>query len=180
MKKYQIIYADPPWEYKKTGGTTSSRGMAKQFYKTMELADICLLPIHKIVATDCVLFLWATFPRIKEALAVLESWGFKYHNVAFVWIKKTKLWKDFVGMGYWTRANPEICLLGVRGNPKPKSHAVRQLIYSQRMKHSQKPPVVRDKIVELCGDISRVELFARAKPKGWDVWGNEVESDIEL
>lgn len=180
MKKYQIIYADPPWEYPKTGGTTSSRGMAKQFYSTMTQDEIMRLPVSSIADDECVLFLWTTYPKLPEALEVIKFWGFKYHGLAFNWIKKTSKGKDFFGMGYWTRANPELCLLATKGKPKPKSHAVAQLLYAPIQEHSKKPSETRDRIIDLCGDIPRIELFAREQTPGWDVWGNEVKSDIVI
>jgi len=179
-KKYQIIYADPPWSYLKTGGLKNSRGMAKQFYPTMDIGDIKSLPISEITDDNCALFLWATYPQLKNALDVIESWGFEYFGLAFNWIKQTSSGKDFFGMGYYTRANPEMCLLAFKGKMKPLRHDIRQLLYAEVTKHSEKPPIVRDRIVELFGDIPRVELFARQKTEGWDVWGNEVESDIKL
>lgn len=178
--KYSIIYADPPWTYEKSGGTTSARGLAKSFYPTMTPAELAKLDVGGLAADDSILFLWATFPKMALALSLIETWGFKYHNAAFVWVKRTVNDKDSVGMGFWSRANPEVCLLATRGKPKPASHSVRQLIYAPIDAHSKKPAVVRDKIVELAGDLPRIELFARETPPGWDVWGNEVDSDIEL
>jgi N6-adenosine-specific RNA methylase IME4 len=179
--KYQIIYADPPWAYPKTGGTKNSRGMAKQFYPTMSLEPIKNLPVEDIAADDSVLFLWATYPQLPNALEVIRAWGFTYFGLGFEWIKRNpNTGKDSFGMGYWTRANPECCLLATRGKPKPNSHSVRQLTYAPLQEHSKKPAIIRDKIVELCGNLPRIELFARQKVEGWDSWGNEVESDIEL
>ena len=184
--KYKIIYADPPWTYAKTGGTRSSRGMAKQFYPTMTIDEICSLPIREISDTNCLLFLWCPFPQIPNGLKVIKSWGFEYFGLAFLWIKKTNKGKDFFGMGYWTRTNPEPCFLAIRGKMKPHSHGIRQLIYAPIQEHSKKPAIIRNKIIELCGDLPRIELFARPisdlfqKEDGWDVWGNEVESDIEF
>lgn len=180
QKKYKIILADPPWTYPKTGGKKSSRGMAKQFYQTMTLKEICSLRVSEISDDDSALFLWTTFPQIPNALKVIESWGFTYFGLAFNWVKRTKTGADFFGMGYWTRANPEICLLAIKGKPKPQSHSVRQMLYAQVQEHSKKPNEVRERIVELCGYLPRIELFAREKTEGWDVWGDEVESDIEL
>ena len=179
-KKYQVIYADPPWTYPKTGGTKNSRGMAKQFYPTMSIEDIKALPIKDISDDNSILFLWVTWPQLQNGLDVIKAWGFEYFGLGFEWIKKTNTGKDFFGMGYWTRANSEVCLLATRGKLKPNSHAVRQLVYAVRGKHSEKPAEVRDRIVELVGDLSRVELFARQKTSGWDIWGNELENDIEL
>lgn len=185
LKKYNIIYADPPWEYKQSGSKTNSRGMAKQHYNTMTTLDICNLPVKDIKTDDSICFMWATFPNIAEALKVLEAWGFEYKTAAFVWVKKNKKSNtNFWGMGAYTRANAEVCLLGIskktKANQQVKAHNIHQIIEAPIEEHSKKPDIVRDKIVELLGDIPRVELFARQKTEGWDVWGNEVESDIDL
>jgi N6-adenosine-specific RNA methylase IME4 len=149
--------------------------MAKQFYSTMTLDEIKELPVSDLAADNCVLFLWATYPQRPNALEVIKAWSFEYFGLGFEWIKKTATGKDFFGMGYWTRANPECCLLAIKGKPKPQSHSIRQLVYAPVSRHSEKPPIVRDLIVELCGDLPRVELFARRVTNGWDVWGNEVQ-----
>lgn len=180
-EKYQIIYADPPWEYKKSVGVKSARGLAKAHYNTMKIEDIKALPIQEIADKDCCLFLWATFPCLQEGLDVIKAWGFRYSSVAFVWVKKNKrTWSNFWGMGNWTRANAEVCLLGLKGKPKRQSAKVHSVIEEHIMQHSKKPEQTRDRIVELCGDLPRVELFAREATEGWDVWGNEVESNIKL
>ena len=179
-KKYQIIYADPPWSYKQSGSVKNSRGMAKQHYQTMSTADICSLPVQRITTSDAVCFMWATFPNIKEALQVMAAWGFEYKTAAFVWVKKNKKSDSlFWGMGAYTRANAEVCLLGISKNTKTsdivKSHRVHQIIMDKIGRHSQKPYTVRDKIADLLGDKCRqIELFARQEVKGWDCWGNEV------
>ena len=112
---------------------------------------------------------------------MIQAWGFQYKTVAFVWVKLNKKKETpFFGLGNWTRSNAEICLLAKRGTPKRKSNRVHQLIISPMEGHSKKPDIVRDKIVELVGDLKRIELFARNKTEGWDVWGNEVDSDISL
>ena len=180
MKKYSIIYADPPWAYR----TYSKKGQgrsAESHYPTMCIEDIKALPVGELAAKDCALFLWATFPQLPEALRLIHAWGFRYKTVAFVWLKrnrKSPSW--FYGMGYWTRSNAEICLLAKRGKPKRRSAGVHQFIISPVEEHSKKPDVTRDKIIELAGDLPRVELFARQKAPGWDVWGNEVDSDLSL
>lgn len=184
-KKYQIIYADPPWEYKLSGSRINSRGMAKQHYNTMTTDEICNLPIKDIKTENALCFLWATFPNIKEAIKVLEAWGFIYKTAAFVWVKKNKKSNtNFLGMGAYTRANAEVCLLGISKKTKAKQQViannVHQIIESPIQKHSKKPEIVRDKIVQLLGDVQRIELFARQKTGGWDSWGNEVEKDLDL
>ena len=125
--------------------------------------------------------MWATFPQLPEALRLIEAWGFTYKSVAFVWLKKNRKADSwFYGLGFWTRANAEICLLATRGRPKRAARDVKQVILSHVERHSQKPEEARRRIEALMGDVPRIELFARASPPGWDVWGNEVASDIRL
>jgi len=145
----------------------------------MRLADICALPVGDIADKDCVLFLWATYPNLKEAFAVIDAWGFTYKTVAFTWVKRNKKSEGFfVGLGYWTRSNAEICLLATRGKPQRVSKSVRQVIDTPIERHSKKPDEIRSRIVDLMGDVPRIELFARVKSEGWSVFGNEVDSDI--
>jgi N6-adenosine-specific RNA methylase IME4 len=173
-KKYQIIYADPPWSF----STWSEKGQeksAENHYQTMDIKDICNLPVKDISDDNCVLFMWVTFPRLPDAFEVIKEWGFEYKTCGFTWVKKNKIklgW--FWGMGYWTRSNPEICLLATKGKPKRLSASVHSIIDEPIERHSKKPDITRHKIVELLGDIPRIELFARQQTEGWDVWGNEV------
>ena len=147
----------------------------------MSVGEICKLNIAEVAADDCVLFLWATFPQLQEALQVIKAWGFKYKTVAFVWLKQNKSGKGwFFGLGFWTRGNAEICLLATKGKPRRKSASVHQFLISPLRGHSQKPDEAREKIVELMGDLPRLELFARNGTDGWDVWGNEVVSDVQI
>lgn len=177
MKKYQIIYADPAWSYQ----DKSCNGNASDHYKTMSIKDICNLNVGGVADTDCVLFLWVTYPLLKEGLQTMEAWGFKYKTIGFQWLKKNKKADSFFyGLGRWTRGNTECCLIGVKGKPKRLSNRVSQLIIERIQGHSKKPDIVRDKIVELMGDLPRVELFARQKVEGWDSWGNEITSDLKL
>lgn len=177
--RYQIIYADPPWEYKQSGSKKNSRGMAKQHYQTMSTEDICALPVRNIATDNAIIFMWATFPNIAEAIKVIETWGFAYKTAAFVWVKQNKKSNSlFWGMGAYTRANAEVCLLGISKNTKAKdmikNHAVHQIVQSRIEYHSKKPDIVRDRILDLVGDLPRIELFARQETEGWDCWGNEV------
>lgn len=177
MKKYSIIYADPPWRYERNG----VQGAAEKHYPTMSIDELCRLPVSELSEKDSILFLWATFPQLREALRVIKAWGFEYKSVAFVWLKLNKSGKGwFYGLGFWTRGNSEICLIATKGHPKRKSNRVHQFIISPLRGHSQKPDEARDKIIELVGDLPRIELFAREKADGWDVWGNEVDCDIEI
>jgi len=150
-------------------------------YKTMSLEDIKNLPVQEIADDNCVLFMWVTFPMLLEGLEVINSWGFKYKTLGFSWIKTNpKNGKPFFGVGYYAKSNCEVCLMATKGKVHPMviSNMVSSCIISRRREHSRKPDEVRNKIVELFGDLPRVELFARQKVEGWDVWGNEVDSDI--
>ncbi len=139
MKKYSVIYADPPWRYK----VYSKKGLgrsAESHYPTMSLEDIKALPIGELAAKDCALFMWITFPCMQEAFQVLEAWGFEYKTTAFVWIKQNRVSDSlFWGMGYWTRANAELCILATKGHPKRASPGVHQVIMSHIEEHSKKP-----------------------------------------
>jgi len=176
-KKYQVIYADPPWAYRdKREKSSSGRicGGASTYYPTMTLEEIKNLPVQGLADNDCILFLWVTFPCLKEGIDVLESWGFKYKTLGFSWLKTNpKAGTPFFGIGSYTRSNCEVCLIGIKGKPKMASRAVSSAIIAPVGKHSAKPPIVRDKIVQLVGDVPRIELFARQACEGWDAWGNE-------
>lgn len=181
--KYNIIYADPPWAYPESGSNPKVHG---KHYSMMTLQQICALPIQNITADNAALFLWVTMPRLLDGIACMKAWGFTYKTIAFVWIKANKRCTDltvfdpFMGAGSWSRSNAELCLLGFKGKMKRESASIRQVVYSPVRKHSQKPDEIRDYIVSLCGDLPRVEMFARQKFPGWDVWGNEIESDIAI
>ena len=141
---------------------------------------MCALPVAELAAKDSALFMWATFPQLPEALRLIRAWGFTYKSVAFVWLKKNRKADSwFYGLGFWTRANAEICLLATKGHPKRQAADIHQFIISPIEAHSKKPDETRDKIVALMGDLPRVELFARQTSPGWDVWGNEVEPTIQ-
>lgn len=147
----------------------------------MSMEEIKKLPIKELADENCVLFLWVTFPYLKEQIKLFEHWGFEYKTLGFSWLKQNpKNKKLFFGVGYYAKSNCEVCLMGIKGKMKPVSNKVSSAILSPREEHSKKPDEVRDRIVQLFGDIPRIELFARHKTPGWDVWGNEVESDIDL
>lgn len=180
-KKYSIIYADPPWSYSDKG----CNGNAESHYPVMKVADICKLPVGSagggIAADNCVLFLWTTYPMLKEAMKVIEAWGFTYKSIAFQWVKQNRSGNGFFfGLGRWTRGNTEPCLIAVKGKPQRISASVSQLVFSPLRKHSQKPDEVRDRIVKLMGDVPRIELFARSTAPGWDSWGNEAPAAAEM
>ena len=178
-KKYQIIYADPPWEYQDKA-LAGNRGACCK-YPVMSIAELRSLPIPSLADKDCILFLWVTMPKLNECFLLIQDWGFAYKTVAFTWIKTNKNSMGFfIGMGRWTRSNAELCLLATKGKPQRLSASISQIVMSPIQEHSRKPAIVRQRIVELCGNLSRIELFARREVDGWDCWGNEVESDIQL
>lgn len=174
-KKYKIIYADPPWQYRVYSKKGQGRS-AENHYHTMNIKDIMALPVDKIADKDCILFLWITFPCLKEGIEVMERWGFKYKTCGFNWVKRNKKKNTyFMGLGFWTRSNSEICLIGTKGQPKRISKSVPQICDARIMEHSRKPAEIRERIVELCGELPRIELFARDKVKGWDSLGDEMD-----
>lgn len=170
VKKYQVIYADPPWRY--DFSKSNSREIENQ-YPTMTVQEICQLPIP--AADNSALYLWATAPKLLEALEVMLAWGFQY--------KSHSIWdKERVGMGYWFRGQHELLMVGVKGKFSPPAQNLRvsSVIRERRTEHSRKPNKVRELIMSWYPEKSKVELFAREKHAGWDAWGNEVESDIKL
>jgi len=183
-KKYNIIYADPAWSY---NGKLPQRAKV-QHYPVMLIEDICSIPVKDISADDSILFMWATFPLLQEGLNVVKSWGFTLKTCAFVWVKTNKRtdpkqaaffpvdsFDKFWGMGGWTRSNAEICLLGTKGKPKRLDKGIHQVLYEPIREHSRKPDCVREKIVKLCGDLPRLEMFSRTQTPGWDIWGNQSD-----
>ncbi len=179
-KHYKVIYADPPWTF----ATYSRKGKgrsAEAYYDCMSLADIKSLPVPEWAADDCVLLLWTTDPLLERAFEIIRAWGFSYKTVGFYWAKLRKpepLYNDrnfFTGLGFWTRANPEPCLLATRGNPRRRRADVRKLIVSPRREHSRKPDEAYERIEALC-DGPYLELFARLSRPGWDQWGSTTEA----
>ena len=179
MKKYQIIYADPPWSYQ--GKMMNSS--VTDHYSVMSIEDICRLPVKDLADNSCVLFMWVTLPKLNEFMQVVESWGFEYKTTAFVWVKENTLNNSFfMGLGSWTRANPEIMILATKGSVSRQKEDIRQLQIHKISKHSKKPPIFRKLITDLVGDLPRIELFARKEDllfdadgfEGWDVWGQKL------
>lgn len=170
-KRYNIIYADPPWEYWSGGNNNQSL-----HYPVASIEEICSLPVKNIADENCILFLWVTYPILPESLKVIESWGFKYSTCGFVWVKKNVNNKDsnFFGCGSWTRANSELCLLATKGQMLRLDAGISQVIEAPIGEHSRKPNMVRRLITQLVGELPRIELFARESVDGWSVWGNEL------
>ena len=172
--KNTILFTQiPPWFYKDKA-LAGNRGACCK-YDVMNINDIKNLPIKNISADNSILFMWVTMPKLNECFDVIKAWGFEYKTVGFTWIKQNKKSDSlFWGMGSWTRANAEVCLIATKGKPKRESAKVHSVIMSKIREHSRKPDETRGRIVELCGDLPRIELFARQYADGWDCWGNEV------
>lgn len=181
MKKYKLIYADPAWQYndKNTGGSYKSG--AAQKYTVTSIHEMKRLPIHNLADDDCLLAMWHVAPMPQEALDLVKVWGFKLKTMkGFTWHKLTKNGLSHFGMGHYTRANTEDCLIATKGSPQIESHSIRQFIEAKIGKHSEKPPEIRDKLIKLCGDVNRIELFSRHSIKNWDSWGDQSENSIDL
>ncbi|MFQ5985212.1 MAG: MT-A70 family methyltransferase [Alphaproteobacteria bacterium] len=179
-RKYAVIYADPPWWF----ATYSAKGRgrcADAHFDCLGLDELLALPVETWAAKDSALFLWTTDPMLSQALEVIRAWGFKYKTVAFYWAKLNKAAPGlcfterdfFTGLGYWTRANAEQCLLATRGAPKRRAKDVRRLLVAPRREHSRKPDAVYERIERLV-EGPYLELFARNTRPGWDNWGDEV------
>lgn len=181
-KKYTLILCDPPWQYRDKAND-GNRG-AEHKYPVMDLSDICRLPVHTLAADSCLLAMWWVPTMPTEALKVIDAWGFRLMTMkGFTWGKTYKHQTETIamGMGHMTRANSEDCLFAVKGKLPPRaSAAIRQLQIYPRLEHSAKPPQFRDSLVELLGDVPRIELFARDAAPGWDHWGNEMPTRIQL
>lgn len=171
-KKYQIIYADPPWSYNDKALAGNRGSCCKYNVQTKDWIDN--LPVSTIADDNCVLFLWVTMPKLNECWELIQKWGFTYKTVAFTWIKRNKKSPSwFWGMGRWTRANAELCLIATKGKPKRINAGIHSIVTTPIEKHSKKPNEVRKRIIQLLGDLPRIELFAREKIAGWDVWGDD-------
>ena len=188
-KKYQIIYADPAWSHYNNMSVSVEQNKAKDFisrnpYPVMSTEDIKALPIKDIADENCILFIWTTDYHLSRCCEVINAWGFEYKTVGFAWQKLTKDNKPVTFMGNYTmKSGIELCLLATKGKGFQKwikKRNVRALVQAQREEHSKKPDEVRNRIVQLLGERPRIELFARQKTDGWDVWGNELENDVEL
>lgn len=188
---YNIIYCDPPWRFEVWSGETAVKARlnssgtnvsAGHHYDTMSADELSQIPVADWCADDAVLFMWICWPVLSQSLQLIEAWGFTYKTCAFSWMKaharQIEMFRDdmdaSMGMGYWTRANSEVCLLATRGKPKRLNADVRQGVIEPRREHSRKPDCIPDRIVRLCGDLPRLEMFARTQRPGWDAWGNET------
>ena len=178
-KKYNIIYADPPYSFNSPKYQDGNRGFGNRVedrYKTMSIKDICDLPVKDITDNDALLFMWVVDSHLKKSFDIIDAWGFKFATVGFVWVKQTKNNNFYYNLGAYTMKSTELWLICLKGKLKniKKSNNVKSLLLADRTIHSKKPDEIRKRIVDLCGDIPRIELFARQRVEGWDCWGNEV------
>lgn len=182
LGKFAAIYCDPPWRFQAWSPLGTARA-ADNHYSTMTLDEMCQLPVGELAMDDCALFMWVTWPTLLDALKLIEAWGFEYKTCAFAWIKahanQMEMFRDDldvqVGLGYWTRANSEVCILSTRGSPKRLNADVRQAIIEPRREHSRKPDCVYERIERLVNG-PYLELWARRSDRpGWTFFGNETE-----
>jgi N6-adenosine-specific RNA methylase IME4 len=173
QNRYGAIYADPPWSFRNWSAKGTGRN-AISHYGCLPFEELAALPITNLAANNCALFLWAVDPLLDKPFELIRAWGFEYKTVGFYWVKQnSKSAGFFTGLRYWTRANPEQCLLATRGKPKRRGGDVRKLIIEPRREHSRKPDEVRERIERLVGG-SYLELFARQTKPGWDCWGDQT------
>lgn len=174
-RQYQLIYADPPWKFANAAKSKGQWGGAAKHYKTMTVDELCALPVHEIAAPNCLLAMWHVGAMPEEALLVVKAWGFTLVTMkGFTWHKVTVNGLDHFGMGTLSRGNTEDCLFAKRGKIRRASRSVRQLIHALVRKHSEKPTEARERLVQLLGNVPRIELFARSRLPEWDAWGNEI------
>lgn len=189
QKKFDVIYADPPWDYggklqfDKSSKSADKIDLGKKIfissanfkYPTVKTKDLKKIPIHEIANDDCLLFMWVTNPHLAQGIELGKAWGFEYKTVAFVWDKMVH------NPGQYTMSYCELCLVFKRGRiPKPRSaRNIKQLIHSKRTKHSEKPMQVLDSIEKMFTSQQKIELFARNNPEGWDIWGLDVKEEYE-
>lgn len=177
--KYNVVYIDPPWSFGSKQYQDGGRDLVNinEIYNTMSIQEIKDMGVDQIVADDSVCFMWVTDSHLKEGIEIMEHWGFKYKTIGFVWVKKYASGETCVNVAPYTLKSTEICILGTKGSvlKLKKSNKVRQLVEAERREHSRKPDEIRERIVELYGDVPKIEIFARTQYDGWDAYGNEVE-----
>jgi len=174
-QQYDVIYADPPWKYDNSG----NKGACE--YHTTKTSDLCEIPVKHITKENAVLFMWATWPKLQDALDLIKAWGFSYKTCWKVWLKRSKTGKKMMGCGYYVRSSVEPLLVAIKGKPlstllTKARYVERQELESLRRRHSEKPPETIDMInAYVAPDAKKIELFARKQWSGWDAWGLETE-----
>ena len=180
MSKFNLIYPDNPWEYE--DGERKMKFRINPSYPTMSFEELGNLPINAIAANDCVLAMWATGPKMGDAIKIMNIWGFEFRTVLFVWVKTNKVDNTlFYKPAHWTMPNAEYLLFGKKGKPQRIREDIKQIVFAPIGRHSAKPPIFRKHLVNLFGDVPRIELFARERVAGWDAVGNEIDGkDIRV
>jgi N6-adenosine-specific RNA methylase IME4 len=172
---YGAILMDPPWAFETlSGARTTPHRTAEDHYPAMELYEIAGLPVPKLAARDCALFMWVVDSHLDAAFTLFDVWGFKFKTRVFTWEKTTEAGEPRIGMGYWSRKQSEICLLATVGSPRRLDKGVRELHREPRREHSRKPDEFHARIQRLVGG-PYLEMFARQRRPGWDSWGNDVD-----
>lgn len=180
---FNVLYADPAWQFRTWSGGKHKRA-PDHHYDCMSMRDLASLPVESIAADDAALFMWVYQPMLPQALDLIRDWGFEFKTVAYVWVKilgkQDRLFyagEDVRnGLGYPTRAGMEMVWLATRGKGYSRlSKSEAQVIFAPLREHSRKPDEIADSIVRLTGDVPRLEMFARTKRPGWQVWGNETD-----
>ena len=180
MKKYQIIYADPAWLYQCGKNHLAKKSMINGktdiHYNAMPIKEMEQMNVKDIADNDCLLFMWVTSPFLKIGIDLMIKWGFDFSTIGFVW------YKEKTNPGSYTLSECEVCLIGKKGKiPTPRgARNVKQFLSEKRTRHSAKPNEIRNRIFQMFPTQNKIELFAREKHDGWDVWGNEVESSVAL
>jgi len=181
MKKYQIIYADPAWETKTFKEKKDGLISRELPYIQMTDQQIKELDLKPLLADDAILFMWCIDSRIPIVADIMKAWGFTFKCIGFVWAKKAKNTEGFNGgFSSYTKRDCEFCFIGTRGKYMNLKRGINQILIEPKTIHSRKPNEIRKRIVQMCGDLPRLELFAREQLEGFDVWGNEVESSVTL
>jgi N6-adenosine-specific RNA methylase IME4 len=194
---YEIVLADPPWAYNaRNNPDTRFGGGAGGHYPTMSVDEMSRIPVSDYCAPNSLLFMWVTFPRLREGLWLMEQWGWEYVTVGFVWVKARSMPEPcpslqavfppspatpFFGVGFYTKSNVELCLLGRRGRAlKPATDSVSQLIIAPLTRHSEKPLDAQFRIEAMYPDAVKCELFARREREGWDCYGIDIDPSMDL
>ena len=176
-KKYQVIYADPPWKTKTFKETKEGLISRELPYPQMTDMEIMQLPVKDIVDDNAILFMWCIDSRFPIVMKIMAKWGFNYKCIGFVWAKIAKTTNGFNGgFSSYTKRDCEFCLIGTRGKYLNLNRGINQILLEPKTVHSRKPNTIRKRILELVGDVPRIELFARQRFDGWDCWGNEIDN----
>lgn len=185
QQRYGAVLVDPPWKYKAWSAKGTGRS-AEQHYSTMDIDELCELPIANVMLPDSVLFMWVTWPTIQDGFRLIQAWGFTFKTCAFCWVKADARQRELftaeikadMKLGHWTRSNSEACLLATRGSPKRQSASVRQGIIEPGRQHSRKPDCVYERIEQLVPG-PYLEIFARNRRVGWTSLGNQIDKFVE-